>query len=96
MARRQQRRRPAFRPPPGARADHAADQAAIDAGARRLLATHDARSLQSLVNDLRLLRDEADRAANDQPSPEALRQYRRSARELAEAERALALSTSDA
>jgi hypothetical protein len=88
MARRQQRR-PAYRPPRSIRRDDTAESAAIDAGARRLLAQHDARSLESLVNDLRLLRDEADRVANEQPSPEALRHYRRCTRELAEAERAL-------
>ncbi|MGI9149600.1 MAG: hypothetical protein ACR2IK_24125 [Chloroflexota bacterium] len=43
------------------------------------------------MNDLRLLRDEADRVANEQPSPDALRTYRRAARELAEAEAALTL-----
>jgi hypothetical protein len=63
----------------------------LEAGARRLLTRHDARSLQSLVDDLRQLRDESDRLANEQPSPDALRTYRRAARELAEAERALAL-----
>jgi hypothetical protein len=52
---------------------------------------NDARSLQSLVNDLRLLRDEADRDAYERPSPEALRTYRRAAHELAEAETALSL-----
>jgi len=56
-----------------------------------LLAGYDERSLQSLVNDLRLLRDEADRTAYEQPSPDALRSYRRVARELAEAETALTL-----
>jgi hypothetical protein len=56
-----------------------------------LLAGHDARSLESLVGDLRQLRDEADRVANEQPSPDALRTYRRAARELAEAETALTL-----
>jgi hypothetical protein len=91
MPRRQQRRRPAFRPPPGARSDNAAHQAAVDAGARRLLATHDAAALHSLVQDLRALRDEADRLAFEQPSPQALAGYRRAERELAEAERALAL-----
>jgi hypothetical protein len=55
------------------------------------VAVHDARSLESLVHDLRQLRDEADRNANDQPSPDALRAYRRAARELTEAERAMAL-----
>jgi hypothetical protein len=53
---------------------------------------HDARSLGALVNDLRLLRDEADRASFEAPSPDALRQFRRAARELAEAERALAMA----
>jgi hypothetical protein len=52
---------------------------------------HDERSLESLVRDLRQLRDEADRVASDQPSPDALRAYRRAARELSEAERAIAL-----
>ncbi len=91
MARRQQRRRPAFRPPRGARTDGAIDQAAIDAGARRLLTQHTKVSLQSLVADLQSLLDEADRTAYEQPSPNALERYRRSRRELAEAERALAL-----
>jgi hypothetical protein len=91
MARRQQRRRPAFRPPSGARSDDSARQAAIDAGARRLLDAYDGASLRSLVQDLRALRDEADRAAFEHPSPEALAGFRRAARELAEAERALSL-----
>jgi hypothetical protein len=91
MARRQQRRRPAFRPPPGARSDEAAHQAAVEAGARRLLATHDAAALRSLVQDLRALRDDADRVAFERPSPAALAGYRRAALELAEAERALTL-----
>ena len=91
MARRQQRRRPAFRPPRGAEADNTREQAAVDAAARRLLTVHDARALESLVQDLRHLRDEADRRASDQPSPDALRVYRRASRELTEAERAIAL-----
>jgi hypothetical protein len=44
-----------------------------------------------LIEHLRQVRDEADREANDQPSPDALRTYRRAARELAEAETALTL-----
>jgi hypothetical protein len=44
-----------------------------------------------LVHDLRQLRDEADRSASDQPSPDALRAYRRALRELTEAERAIVL-----
>jgi hypothetical protein len=91
VARRQQRRRPAFRPPRGATPDNTREQAAIDAGARRLAAVHDARSLESLVHDLRQLREEADRNANDQPSPDALRAYRRASREVIEAERAIVL-----
>jgi hypothetical protein len=43
------------------------------------------------VDDLRRIRDESDRNANEQPSPDALRTYRRAARELAEAEKALTL-----
>ncbi len=89
MARRQQRR--PFRQPRDRAPDQAREQAALEAGARRLLAGYDERSLQSLVNDLRLLRDEADRNAYEQPSPDALRSYRRVARELAEAETALTL-----
>ena len=92
MARRLQRRRPAFRSVSSARVDETANQAAVEAGARRLLATYDAAALRSLVQDLRALRDEADRMAFEQPSPEALAAYRRAARELAEAERALALT----
>ncbi len=91
MARRQQRRRPAFRLPRGATPDTTREDAAVEAGARRLVAVHDARSLESLVHDLRQLRDEADRHASDQPSPDALRAYRRAARELTEAERALVM-----
>jgi hypothetical protein len=89
MARRQQRR--PFRQPRDRAPDRAREQALVDAGARRLLAAHDARSLESLVHDLVRLRDEADRAASEQPSPDALRAYRHAARELAEAERAQAL-----
>jgi hypothetical protein len=96
VARRQQRRRPAYRPPRGAAPDNTREQAAVDAGARRLVAIHDARSLESLVQDLRQLRDEADRNASDQPSPDALRAYRRATRELTEAERALVLVSDDA
>lgn len=91
MARRPQRRRP-IRLPRGAKPDTTREDAAIEAGARRLLGTHDPRSLESLVLDMRRLRDEADRLASDQPSPDALRAYRRASRELVEAERALALS----
>ena len=96
MARRQQRRRPAYRPPRGAAPDNTREQAAVDAGARRLVAAHDARSLESLVQDLRQLRDGADRVASDQPSPDALRAYRRAIRELSEAERAIVLINSEA
>jgi hypothetical protein len=46
-----------------------------------------------MVNDLKMLRDDADRVAYEQPSPDALRSYRRAVRELAEAETALSLLT---
>jgi hypothetical protein len=49
-----------------------------------------------LVQDLRQLRDEADRIASEQPSPDALRAYRRASRELTEAERAIVLMTDEA
>ena len=66
----------------------------LDIGARRVLVAlgRDAQRLTALVHDLRQLRDEADRVAYAEPSPEALREYRRAARELAEAERALVLA----
>jgi hypothetical protein len=70
------------------------DTGAVDAGARRVLFAqgNDPQRLAALVVDLRQLRDEADRVAYGEPSPDALRAYRRAARELAEAERALALA----
>ena len=93
MPRRQQRR-PVFRPRKGDRSPRTEDASALDAGARRVLVAlgADTRRLGALVHDLRELRDTADRAAYDEPSPDALRQYRRAARELAEAERALVLA----
>jgi hypothetical protein len=96
MARRQQRRRPSFRPPRGAAPDHTRDRAAVDAGARRLAEIHDAQSLESLVHDLRQLLQQADLDASEQPSPDALRAYRRASRELSEAEQALVLIGSQA
>jgi hypothetical protein len=53
----------------------------------------DARRLEALVRDLQQLRDEADRVAFEEPSPDALREYRRANRELAEAQRAFAMVT---
>jgi hypothetical protein len=92
VARRQQRR-PRFQPPRAARKqDDVAAQAALDASARRLLGSHDARSLQGLVNDLMQVCDEADRAAFESPSPQALYAFRRARHELAVAERALSLA----
>jgi hypothetical protein len=91
---RRQQRRPAFRPPKGARRTQPEDTAALDASARRVLAAHagDAARLEALVRDLLQLRDEADRMAFQEPSPDALREYRRASRELAEAQRALVLA----
>jgi hypothetical protein len=90
---RRQQRRPAFRPRKGAGGTLIEDTAALDASARRVLAAHgsDPRRLQALVHDLQQLRDTADRLAFEEPSPDALRDYRRAARELAEAERALGM-----
>jgi hypothetical protein len=52
---------------------------------------HDVARLEALVRNLQQLRDEADRLAFDDPSPDALREYRRADRELAEAKRALGM-----
>ena len=73
---------------------HTQDAGAVDAGARRVMVAHgsDPQRLAALIVNLRQLRDEADRVAYGEPSPEALREYRRAARELAEAERALVLA----
>ena len=92
MPRRQQRR-PV--PRKGAPRAPREDTGALDANARRVLAANDGdpRRLEALVRDLQQLRDEADRVAFDEPSPEALREYRRASRELAEAQRAFALAT---
>jgi hypothetical protein len=60
-----------------------------------VLATHggDPARIEALVRDLQQLRDEADRVAYQEPSPDALREYRRTSRELAEAQRAFAMVT---
>jgi len=52
----------------------------------------DARRLEALVRDLQQLRDDTDRVSFDEPSPDALREYRRASRELAEAQRAVAMA----
>jgi hypothetical protein len=59
-----------------------------------VLAAHggdDAARIEALVHDLQQLRDDADRVAFEEPSPDALREFRRTNRELAEAPRALAM-----
>ena len=92
MPRRQQRRPVSRKGSPKAPRE---DTGALDANARRVLAAHggDARRLEALVRDLEQLRDEADRVAFQEPSPDALREYRRTSRELAEAQRAFAMAT---
>ena len=67
----------------------------LDASAHRVLAAHggDAGQLEVLVRNLQQLRDEADAVALQEPSPDALREYRRTNRELAEAQRAFAMAT---
>ena len=89
MPRRQQRR-PVFRRTKGERHADREDTSALDAGARRLLAANgnDARRLEALVHDLQQVCDQADRLAYENPSPDALREYRRASRELTEAQRA--------
>ena len=94
MPRRQQRRPVARKGAPKAPRE---DTAALDASARRVLAAHggDPSRLESLVHDLQRLREEADRVAFDEPSPDALREYRRINRELTEAQRAFVMATAD-
>ena len=90
MPRRQQRRPISRKGAPRAPRE---DNGALDANARRVLAANDGdpRRLEALVRDLQQLRDEADRMALDEPSPDALREYRRATRELSEAQRAFAM-----
>jgi len=90
---RRQQRRPVVRK--GAPKAPHEDTGALDASARRVLAAHggDSARIEALVRDLEQLRDEADRVAFQEPSPEALREYRRTNRELVEAQRALAMVT---
>jgi len=47
------------------------------------------------VRNLQQLRDDADRLAFQEPSPDALREYRRAERELNEAKRALTMASND-
>jgi hypothetical protein len=90
---RRQQRRPFSRK--GAPKAPREDVGALDASARRVLAANggDPGRLEALVRDLQQLRDEADRVAFQEPSPDALREYRRASRELAEAQRAFVLAT---
>jgi hypothetical protein len=92
VPRRQQRRPVARKGSPKAAPE---DTGALDASARRVLAAHggDAARLEALVRNLQQLRDEADRVAFEDPSPDALREYRRANRELVEAQRAFAMAT---
>jgi uncharacterized protein involved in exopolysaccharide biosynthesis len=91
---RRQRPRPIFRRTKGDRSPAREDTSLLDASARRILAAHgsDPRRLEALVHNLQQLRDAADKMAFDDPSPDALREYRRAARELAEAERAFGMA----
>jgi hypothetical protein len=66
-------------------------QQALDATARHLAATHDAAELRRMTQQTREAYEWADREAQQDPSPEALRRYRAAARSLAELERALSL-----
>jgi hypothetical protein len=93
VPRRQQRRPIARKGAPKVRREE--DNGALEASARRVLAAHggDAQRLEALVRDLQQLRDEADRVAFEEPSPDALREYRRASRELAEAQRAFAIAS---
>jgi hypothetical protein len=89
---RRQQRRPISRK--GAPKAPREDTGALDASAQRVLSAHggDPHRLEALVRNLQQLRDEADRVAFEEPSPDALREYRRASRELAEAQRALGMA----
>jgi hypothetical protein len=91
---RRQRQRPIIRRTKGDRSPRQEDTVALDANARRVLMANgsDPNRLQALVRDLQQLRDAADQVAFDDPSPDALREYRRAARELAEAQRAVRMA----
>jgi hypothetical protein len=93
VPRRQQRRPVARKGAPKAPRE---DAGALDASGRRVLAAYgaDPARLEALVRDLQQLRDEADRVAFQEPSPDALREYRRTSRELSEAQRAFTMVTS--
>lgn len=70
-------------------------QAAVEAGARRLLATLDMAELHALVDRSREACQWADQQAQEQPTPQSLIRYRAAQRALAEAERALSLANHD-
>ena len=91
MARRQQRRPVARKGVPKALRE---DTGALDPSARRVLAAHGGDpALESLVRDLQQLREEGDRVAFDEPSPDAWREYRRISRQLIEAQRVFVMAT---
>ena len=93
MPRRQQPR-PMFRRTKGDRNPDREDTGALDASARRVLAAHggDPHRLEALVRNLQQLRDAADKFAFDDPSSDVLREYRRAACALAEAQRAFSMA----
>ena len=90
---RRQQRRPVYRK--GAPREPREDTGLLEANASRVLTANggDPQRLEALVRNLQQLKEEADRLAFDDPSPDALREYRRASRELAEAERAFAMAT---
>jgi hypothetical protein len=70
------------------------DTGALDASARGVTAAHDGNAARlDALRSLLLLHDEADQIAFREPSTDALREHRRTSRELAEAQRAFAMAT---
>jgi hypothetical protein len=71
------------------------DTGACDASARRGLAAHggDPARIETLVPGLQQFRDDTDRVALHEPSPDAPHEYRRTNAKLAEAQRVLAMVT---
>src|SRR5947208_13811410 len=90
MARKRQRYRRVRRP--STASDNGLDDREVAAAARELAATRTVEELRNLVGEAREAADYADSQAQENPGPEALRQFRAAARLSAEAEQALALA----
>ena len=84
--------RPARRRPQDRSEEIANQQQRMDAAARGLLANNTPDQLRSVLHDRQLMLDEADRAAQTDPNPANLAQYRAARANLETVRRALELS----